>query len=238
MKINKLQLFLAIFTLVCPMTILAISSPPPIPLLVYGNVTIDDQPASVNTEISAEIDNVEVAVAIMIGEGIYFIEIPDGKANEGKIIKFKVDGIISDNQLLSVNIDTIPSVNFDLIVTTTATTTTRSCSISNGQGIQTWDGSDWGNCILESCNSGYHQESNSCIVDSTSGGGGGSSYTPPTTPPSTTQGDINGDNKVDKYDFALMMANWGKIGSNDSDLNGDNKVDKYDFALLMVNWGT
>jgi len=66
------------------------------------------------------------------------------------------------------------------------------------------------------------------------GGGGG---TPPTTPSSTTQGDINGDDKVDKYDFALMMANWGKTGSNDSDLNEDGKVDKYDFALLMVNWG-
>jgi len=65
------------------------------------------------------------------------------------------------------------------------------------------------------------------------GGGGGGSYT---SPPSSIKGDINKDNKVDKYDFALIMANWGKTGSNDSDLNGDNKVDKYDFALLMLNW--
>ena len=33
-----------------------------------------------------------------------------------------------------------------------------------------------------------------------------------------------------------MMANWGKIGANTSDLNGDGKVDKYDFAILMANW--
>lgn len=49
-------------------------------------------------------------------------------------------------------------------------------------------------------------------------------------------GDINDDAKIDKYDFALMMSDWGKTGVNDSDLNGDNKVDKYDFALLMLNW--
>ncbi|MCD6080448.1 MAG: fibronectin type III domain-containing protein, partial [Candidatus Omnitrophica bacterium] len=50
-------------------------------------------------------------------------------------------------------------------------------------------------------------------------------------------GDINDDGKVDKYDFALMMSEWGKTGLNiSSDLNKDGKVDKYDFSLLMVNW--
>lgn len=194
MKI-KLQLLaiLTIFVLVFPAMISAESPRPSIPLLVYGNVTIDGQSASLNTEISSEIDNMEVAVGIMIEEGIYFIEIPDGKINEGKIIKFKVDGIISDNQLLSVNIDTIPSIKFNLAVTTLTPTP---------------------------------------LVGGGGGGGGGT-----TTPSSNDEtGDINRDSKVDKYDFALMMANWEKIGSNDSDLNDDNKVNKYDFALLMVNW--
>ncbi|MDP3956248.1 MAG: S8 family serine peptidase [bacterium] len=65
------------------------------------------------------------------------------------------------------------------------------------------------------------------------GGGGGGTYTPP---PVAIKGDINNDKKVDKYDFALIMANWGKTGFNSADLNSDNKVDKYDFALLMSNW--
>jgi len=56
------------------------------------------------------------------------------------------------------------------------------------------------------------------------------------TTPLKIVGDINGDGKINKYDFSLMMANWGKVGSNISDLNGDNKVDKYDFALLMAKW--
>lgn len=66
------------------------------------------------------------------------------------------------------------------------------------------------------------------------GGGGGGGGTPP---PATKTGDINSDSKVDKYDFAMLMASWGQTGSNSSDLNHDNKVDKYDFALLMLNWG-
>ena len=51
------------------------------------------------------------------------------------------------------------------------------------------------------------------------------------------KGDINDDGTVDKYDFALMMSDWGKTGLNIlSDLNNNGKVDKYDFSLLMVNW--
>jgi len=72
------------------------------------------------------------------------------------------------------------------------------------------------------------------------GGGGGSTYMSPTpthTPTPIKKGDANNDNKVDKYDFSLMMANWGKTGTNTCDFNGDGKVDKYDFALLMSNWG-
>ena len=72
------------------------------------------------------------------------------------------------------------------------------------------------------------------------GGRGGGSYNPTPTIPvistTTTQGDMNKDDKVNKYDFSLLMSNWGKTGSNVSDLNGDSKVDKYDFSLLMSNW--
>lgn len=71
------------------------------------------------------------------------------------------------------------------------------------------------------------------IPPSPSGGVGGG--TPP--PPITKIGDANGDSKVDKYDFSLMMSKWGQTGSSLSgDFNKDGKVDKYDFALLMLNW--
>lgn len=96
----------------------ALASPPSIPLLVYGNVTIDNQPASVGTEVLAEINNIEISTEVA-KEGKYFIEIPDGKNNEGKMITFKVNGIADDaNQLECVNVAETPSINFDLAVST------------------------------------------------------------------------------------------------------------------------
>jgi len=75
------------------------------------------------------------------------------------------------------------------------------------------------------------------ITTPPAGGGGGGGGTPPVTV-TVTPGDTNGDRKVDEYDFAILMAQWGKIGSGlSADLNGDEKVDEYDFAILMANWG-
>jgi len=68
------------------------------------------------------------------------------------------------------------------------------------------------------------------------GGGGGGSSAPVLLTTTTSVGDINNDHVVNKYDFALLMANWGKTGSNASDLNNDNVVNKYDFALMMARW--
>jgi subtilisin family serine protease len=68
---------------------------------------------------------------------------------------------------------------------------------------------------------------------SSGGGGGGGSNNKPSV---EKKGDANSDNKVDKYDFSLIMSNWGKTGNNVCDFNDDEKVDKYDFSLLMLNW--
>lgn len=102
------------------------------------------------------------------------------------------------------------------------------CYISNGTDtkIVTYHFTSFGSLVV------YVAPVAPAVVSS--GGGGGGGYTPTPTP---KIGDINGDSKVDKYDFSLMMSNWGKTGSNNSDLNNDNKVDKYDFALLMSKWG-
>ncbi|XOA43171.1 MAG: hypothetical protein ACKKMO_01710 [Candidatus Nealsonbacteria bacterium] len=50
-------------------------------------------------------------------------------------------------------------------------------------------------------------------------------------------GDTNNDNKVDIFDFNLLMVNWGDAPDNiAADLDGNGKVDIFDFNLLMVNW--
>ena len=51
-------------------------------------------------------------------------------------------------------------------------------------------------------------------------------------------GDLNGDGKVDDYDFSILMANWGEFFTDPrADANGDGKVDDYDFSIVMGNWG-
>lgn len=74
-------------------------------------------------------------------------------------------------------------------------------------------------------------------VSTGSNSGSSSSGGTPVAPTTIKTGDANNDGKVDKYDFSLMMSNWGKTGINAGDFNIDGKVDKYDFALLMSNWG-
>jgi hypothetical protein len=68
------------------------------------------------------------------------------------------------------------------------------------------------------------------------GGGAGGGSLIETTSMVIKKEDANNDGKVDKYDFSLMMSNWGKTGTNVCDFNNDGKVDKYDFSLMMSNW--
>jgi uncharacterized protein YjbI with pentapeptide repeats len=49
-------------------------------------------------------------------------------------------------------------------------------------------------------------------------------------------GDVNGDGWVNSYDFAILMADWGKNGHFSTDLNGDSNINKYDLSLMMANW--
>ncbi|MDD2565775.1 MAG: InlB B-repeat-containing protein, partial [Candidatus Gracilibacteria bacterium] len=42
---------------------------------------------------------------------------------------------------------------------------TKTCTITNGAGSQTWNGSTWETCTVSSCNSGYVNQSNICVAD-------------------------------------------------------------------------
>ncbi|MGY4884114.1 MAG: DUF7107 domain-containing protein [Nanobdellota archaeon] len=61
------------------------------------------------------------------------------------------------------------------VLTTCSGYSTRSCSITNGEGLQSrtcsnGEWSSWGTCTLNSCNSGYKISGNSCVIISTSTG--------------------------------------------------------------------
>ena len=49
-------------------------------------------------------------------------------------------------------------------------------------------------------------------------------------------GDINGDSVVNGSDLAVLLADWGVIGSI-ADVNNDGTVGGADLAELLSNWG-
>jgi parallel beta-helix repeat protein len=64
--------------------------------------------------------------------------------------------------------------------------------------------------------------------------------TSPTPTPSPKAGDLNGDGKVDIYDYNIMLADFGKTGSPGwipADIIKDGKVDIYDYNVLVGNFG-
>ena len=50
-------------------------------------------------------------------------------------------------------------------------------------------------------------------------------------------GDLNSDTKVDIYDYNILVANFGKTGTNIADINYDQVVDIFDYNELVANFG-
>jgi hypothetical protein len=62
----------------------------------------------------------------------------------------------------------------------------------------------------------------------------------PTSTPIPKPGDLNGDGKVDIFDYNAMVADFGKTGSPGwipADINKDGKVDIFDYNVLVGNFG-
>ncbi len=62
----------------------------------------------------------------------------------------------------------------------------------------------------------------------------------PDAPPSGPRpGDVNGDGKVDIFDLAQMLSNWGRSNATraQGDLNNDGVVNIFDLSQLVSNWG-
>lgn len=61
------------------------------------------------------------------------------------------------------------------------------------------------------------------------------SSTPSATP---KPGDIDGNGKVDIFDYNTLLANFGKTGTNlPGDLDQNGKVDIFDYNILLANFG-
>lgn len=238
---------LLIFLLILPFFGFAYDSFPDFPMAFWGSTTLNGEPLIAGTDIKAFCNSQLIGEITIAEDGIYgYIGTTQNKlllssCDKNILFKYSPAGI-QENLTGGFNVEYTEefisgtTINKDLNFLTI-----QYCDIPNGHGSQNWNGNKWEDCVVKSCNSGYHQESISCIADapaSGGGGGGGNTYVPPTSNLDKVKSDMNADGKVDKYDFALMMSAWGKTGSNDCDLNGDSKVDKYDLALLMASWET
>jgi hypothetical protein len=55
----------------------------------------------------------------------------------------------------------------------------------------------------------------------------------------TLPGDVDGNGKVDIFDFNMVVTNFGKtgIGLSGGDLDGNGKVDIFDFNTIVTNFG-
>jgi hypothetical protein len=60
----------------------------------------------------------------------------------------------------------------------------------------------------------------------------------PSPSASPIPGDIDGNGKVDIFDYNFMLTDFGKVGSGiGSDLDGNGKVDIFDYNILLTNFG-
>ena len=62
----------------------------------------------------------------------------------------------------------------------------------------------------------------------------------PTPTPVTKSGDLNGDGKVDIFDYNLLVADFGKTGAagfSPADIDKNGKVDIFDYNQLIANFG-
>ena len=241
------KLFIFALLIACPTFALADNSFPSFPMAFWGTATLDGQPLASGTQIEAFCNNSLVGSVTMTESGIYgYIDSTKNKllvsGCSGNILfEYLPSGtttpLIGGNQIqYTTGFQSGTTVNQNL-----AFVDTQSCGITNGTGTQTWNGSAWGDCTWVSCNSGYTQSGNTCIVVSSGGGGGGGGGGgSPITPVVTTTDNTNpawDSTNVGISDLSIMMAEWGKITSGlSADLNHDNKIDILDFSMLMGNW--
>lgn len=215
MKTKKLLKIKIIALGICLIVPAIASAIPGIPHQFYGTVKFADGSAPDGTVVEAKIGDITVvSTQTKYGKygyndsGLFYVDNPNSSTE--KTIQFFVDEV---NTGKTAVFEAGKIENLNLTLDTDIPT-------DNDPGVQT----------------------NDPPADSGNTEASGGNVTAPVVETTSTNavivGDVNGNSKVDKYDFALMMMAWGQTGSGlSADLNEDGKVDKYDFSLLMLNWG-
>ena len=119
----KIFLIILVISLFAPDMILAMPlTPPEIPVLFYGALTINDQAAPIGTNVSIhkKSDNAEIASTTIAKQSDkYFLEVPC-KNYIGEMMVFRINNLISQ-EIKCVDVMTVPSVKLDLNLDITKT---------------------------------------------------------------------------------------------------------------------
>ena len=132
----KIKIHLVIALILCALLVpgIVLAQTPMLPLVFEGDVTIDGYDAPLGTVIVAEVEGVEAATNAPDGgiteSGKFMLVIPNENYT-GKMIVFKVDGIVAGEHVYVSSMD--PIVNFDLYTQTSlpAGATDESADIDN-----------------------------------------------------------------------------------------------------------
>lgn len=212
-KIINILIFLVIAV---PVGVIA-QQIPAFPMSFWGNVTINNNPAPVDTVIRAYYGDVSTDQAIgqvvVKKTGIYGYTEP----TKQKLVVGESNGEITF---------TFQSAELNDGVETKGNDPQTHPAFNSGETVE--NNLKFTFTVAEST----PPQSGSGDSESSSGG---SSYGPPTS--STKPADSNKDGKVNILDFNALIVHWGETTVNNvADFNNDGKVDIFDFNLLVINW--
>jgi hypothetical protein len=205
MKFKKIIIISSALTLLfSPVLVLAVS-PPTIPLLVYGDVSLYGVTVPAGTIISVSKDSTTVATTTVNSAGKYFFEIP--ASYTGSLLTYKIGSLVVAEKVCADPMVT-GSDRIDLIIgaapvsppsggggggsytppsTTTPATTTSTNTLTPEQ--QKVDANKDNKIDV--------LDFNSLMINWGKTGTGNIA-------------DFNSDGKVDIFDFNMLMINWGK----------------------------
>ena len=118
------------------------ATPPALPLLVYGTVTIDGAPAPVGTVVKAENAGVVKAQVAVATAGKYYLEVP--AVNAGLVLTYKVGGLTAAEKVCPNSLTT-PSDRVNLAVVNPTSSSSGNNTANGLTSGTTSSGSDTSN---------------------------------------------------------------------------------------------
>ena len=112
-------------------------------------------------------------------------------------------------------------------------------SVSVKWGVAGWNAPETIEFVFFSANNGSYQNTDLWYGRFNSVANASPSPAISPSPSSLKPGDLDGNNKVDIFDYNTLLTNFGRTGAGiQGDIDGNGKVDIFDYNILLTNFGT